>query len=212
MPVDKAKEGIMSLIKKEHSPRLTNETPKFFQTFFNLDERSDHPYKMAVHTYYQLQETTGSPEEAYLFMLEDIIYSSLYATFYEQLLFTVKENPLVAEELITAFEADHEERERIIAGQTENHLSFILNEGKCSGCPACENHGDVAELVSSFHGGDFEFFKLLYLGMQTIQYAMEELSYDYAPEEPHWYPEFTPENILEYRQRIIEYVENKKAC
>lgn len=202
----------MSLIKKELTPRLNKKTPLFFQTFFDIDDRSDHPYKMAVHTYYQLQETSGSLEEAYLYMLEDIIYSSLYATFYEQLFFTIRENPEVAPALIKAFEKDHEERERIIASQTENHLSYILNEGQCKGCPACENHEDVAELVSAFHGGDFEFFKLLYLGMQTIQFAMEELAYDYAPEEPHWYQEFTPENILEYRQRIIQYVENKKAC
>lgn len=202
----------MSLIKKEISPRLTKKTPLFYQTFFDQSDRSDHPFKMAVHTFYQLQETTGSQEECYLYMLEDIIYSSLYATFYEQLLFTVRENPVVAAELIRTFEEDNEERERIIAEQTEYHLSFVLNGGKCSGCPSCENHSDVSELIGHFHGGDFEFFKMLYLGMQTIQFAMEELIYDYAPDEPHWYQEFTPENILEYRQRIIQYVENKKAC
>lgn len=202
----------MSLIRKETTPRLRKVTPHFFQSFFDNTERSDHPYKLAIHTYYQLQETAGSQEESYLYMLEDIIYSSLYATFYETLLNTVRDNPLIATELIEAFEGDQEERETIIAAQTENHLAFILNEGKCSGCPACENHNDVAELVSTFHSGDFDFFRMLYLGMQTIQYAMEELIYDYAPDEPHWYAEFTPENILEYRQRIIEFVENKKAC
>ena len=48
--------------------------------------------------------------------------------------------------------------------------------------------------------------------MQTIQFAMEELIYDFAIEQTAWYDEFSPENVLEYRQRIIRYVENKKAC
>ena len=202
----------MSLIKKDIKPRLTKNNPEFINSFFHEENRTDHPYKLALHTYNQLQETSETREEAYVFMLEDIIFSSLYATFYEQLLFTIKENPEVGPELITVFQKDQEEREKIISGQTENHLAFVLNEGYCPGCTACENHGDVAELIALFHNGDFDFFKTLYLGMQTIQFAMEELIYDFAIEQTAWYDEFSPENVLEYRQRIIRYVENKKAC
>ncbi len=202
----------MSLVKKLTSATLRPQQAPFRSFFFEDTERTDHPYRMAVHTYNQLQETTSSPEEAYLFMVEDIIYSSLYATFYEQLLFTLKDNKDVAKELIETFEQDHREREQLIAEQTEYHLSYILNHGQCEGCPACDNHGDVAELVELFHNGDYQFFKTLYIGMQTIQFTMEELIYDLAPDKSEWYKSFTPETILEFRQEIIEYVENKKAC
>lgn len=202
----------MSLVKKFIEPKLRTQPLPFRSFFFENTDRTDHPYRMALHTFNQLRETSLGQEELYLFMVEDVIYSSLYATFYEQLLFTVKENTAVATDLIQTFERDNEERERLIAEQTEYHLSYILNGGQCSGCPACDNHNDVSELVSLFHSGDFDFFKTLYLGMQTIQFTMEEMIYDLAPENPQWYKSFTPENILEFRQEIIEYVENKKAC
>ena len=202
----------MSLVKRIIQPKLRKEKLAFREFFFSETDRSDHPHRMDLHTFNQLQETASSQEEAYLFMVEDIIYSSLYATFYESLLFTLKENRDVANDLIATFEKDHEERERLIAEQTEYHLAYILNKGQCAGCPACENHNDVQELVGLFHGGDFAFFKSLYIGMQTIQFAMEELIYDLAPEHHEWFGEFTPDNVLEFRQEIIEYVENKKAC
>jgi hypothetical protein len=202
----------MSLVKKFIEPKFRRQPLPFRSFFFEDTLRTDHPYRMALHTYNQLRETSAGQEELYLFMVEDVIYSSLYATFYEQLLFALKDNMSVARDLIDTFEKDHEERERLIAQQTEYHLSFIINEGQCSGCPACENHNDVSELVSLFHGGDFEFFKTLYLGMQTIQFTMEELIYELAPENSEWYGSFTPDNILEFRQEIIDFVENKKAC
>jgi hypothetical protein len=202
----------MSLVKRIIQPKLRKQSLAFREFFFSETDRSDHPHRMAMHTFNQLQESASSQEETYLFMIEDIIYSSLYATFYESLLFTLKENKDVANDLIDTFEKDHEERERLIAEQTEYHLSYILNKGQCNGCPACDNHGDVVELVPLFHGGDFEFFKSLYIGMQTIQFAMEELIYDLARENHSWFSEFTPTNVLEFRQEIIEYVENKKAC
>lgn len=202
----------MSLVKRITQAGLRPQKVPFRGFFFDQTDRSDHPYRMALHTFKQLQETSNSIEETYVFMVEDIIYSSLYATFYEQLLFTLKENKDVARALIETFEADHEERERLIAEQTEYHLAYILNQGQCQGCPACENHADVDELVAIFHGGDFEFFKTLYIGMQTIQFAMEELIYDLSADHPEWYSSYTPDRVLEFRQEIIEYVENKKAC
>ena len=204
----------MSLVKKLINP-LRSKDPKkveFIADFFTDTERSDHPFKLAMHTYNQLTETTGSREEIFLFMIEDVIFTSLYATFYEQLLFTAKENPAVAVDLINHFEKDHEERERVIAEQTQYHLNFILNDGQCEGCPACDNHNDVAELIPLVKKGDYQFFKNLYLGMQTIQYAMEELIYDKLTLSPEWLGSLSPENILSFRQLVIEYAENKNAC
>lgn len=184
----------------------------FLEDFYQSDKRSDHPYRMALHTYNQLCETTESREEVFLFMVEDIIFSSLYATFYEQVLYTSKENPKLAVALIRNFEQDHEEREQLIAAQTALHFNYVLEGGNCKGCVACDNHGDVAELVSYFQNGNFNFFKNLYIGMQTIQFAMEELIYDLTPDNLDWLKFYSPENILEFRQKIIEYADNKNAC
>jgi len=204
----------MSLVKKLISP-LKGHDPKkvpFVADFFSDTERSDHPFKLAMHTYNQLTETTGSREEIFLFMIEDVIFTSLYATFYEQLLSTAKENPSVAERLINLFENDSEERERVIAEQTQYHLNYILDDGKCAGCPACDNHADVAELIPLIKKGDYQFFKSLYLGMQTIQFAMEELIYDKLTMHPEWLQNLNPENILEFRKLVIDFAENKNAC
>lgn len=200
----------MSLVNKLLK-RQSRETPAFEREFFANTERSDHPLKMALHTYTQLQETSKSIEETYLYMVEDILHSSLYATFYEQLLYTMKENPNVAIPLIQAFENDQAERERLISEMSEYHLSYIVNGGKCKGCPVCENHSDVDEIVEVFHSGDFDFFKTLYLGMQTIQFAMEELIYDLSPERPEWYADFDPDTILKFRQNIIDHVEKASS-
>jgi hypothetical protein len=204
----------MSLVKNLISPLKSSDPKKvaFIGDFFNDTERSDHPFKLAMHTYNQLTETTESREEIFLFMIEDVIFTSLYATFYEQLLFTAKENPAVAVKLINHFETDNEERERVIAEQTQHHLNFILNDGTCEGCPACDNHADVAELIPMIKQGDYQFFKNLYLGMQTIQFAMEELIYDKIELSPEWLESLNPENILEFRKLIIDFAENKNAC
>lgn len=204
----------MSLVKKifVRNNKEKELHPEFMEYFLRDQKRSDHPYVMALHTYKQLQETTNSQEEVFLYMIEDVIFSSLYATFYEQLLFTARENPSLAVALIANFEKDQEERERVISEQTQNHLSFILNGGQCEGCVSCDNHGDVAELLPYVMAGDFQFFKNLYIGMQAIQFAMEELIYDLTPDHPKWLMDYTPENILQFRQMIIDYAEKKNAC
>ena len=120
------KEGIMSLVKKIFTrERKEQSRPAFAEAFFSDESRTDHPFSLAMHTYKQLQETANSQEEVFLFMIEDVIFSSLYATFYEQLLFTARENPHLALPLIANFEQDQAERERMISEQTENHLNFL---------------------------------------------------------------------------------------
>ncbi len=203
----------MSLVKKIFVRNRSEEVrPEFMESFLRDQSRSDHPHIMALHTYKQLQETTNSQEEVFLYMIEDVIFSSLYATFYEQLLFTARENPTLAVDLINNFEKDQEERERVISEQTQNHLAFILNGGQCEGCSSCENHNDVAELLPYVMAGDFQFFKGLYIGMQSIQFAMEELIYDLTPDHLEWLIDYTPERVLEFRQMIIDYAEKKNAC
>ncbi|MAF76711.1 MAG: hypothetical protein CME60_01020 [Halobacteriovoraceae bacterium] len=203
----------MSLVKKIFTrERKEQSRPAFAEAFFSDESRTDHPFSLAMHTYKQLQETANSQEEVFLFMIEDVIFSSLYATFYEQLLFTARENPHLALPLIANFEQDQAERERMISEQTENHLNFILAGGSCEGCSSCDNHADVSELLPFVEQGHFDFFKNLYIGMQAIQFAMEELIYDLTPDHMQWLEDYTPEKVLEFRQMIIDYAEKKNAC
>ena len=207
--------SLMKRLSKAASPEKNETTGlslPFIAQYFEDQTRADHPYLLALHTYKQLLESTNSQEEVFLYMVEDIIFSSLYATFYEQLLFTARENPQLAVPLIATFERDQNEREQVISEQSQNHFNFILNGGHCDGCTSCDNHADVAEIMSYVHGGDYEFIKNLYIGMQAIQFAMEELIYDLTPANDSWLQDYTPENVLDFRQRIIADAEKRNAC
>ncbi|WP_127715814.1 hypothetical protein [Halobacteriovorax sp. HLS] len=177
--------------------------------FHDLEGEADFPYALALSSYDKLKETATSEEELFYFLMEDCIFTSLYATFYEELLVAVKKNPTVAIALINRFADDSDERERMIAEQTQYHLSFIENKGLCPGCPCCDNHQDVAELIQFWQKGDIDFFTNLYIGMQTIQFSMEHLIYDVIPSEPNSMDLLGHKSILEFRQYIFDYAEEK---
>jgi hypothetical protein len=177
--------------------------------FHDLEGEPDFPFTLAQQTFAKLKETAPNENELFLYLLEDIIYTSIYATFYEQLFITIRQNPDVGIELIDQFSADAKEREAVIAQLTQYHVSFIENKGLCPGCPACENHTDVAELINYYMKGDIDFFENLYLGMQTIQYSMEHLLYDIVPSNPTMVTDLTNQNLLEFRQYVFDYVEER---
>ena len=141
--------------------------------------------------------------------MEDIIFSSIYSTFYEHLFITIHENDHLTLELIDKFSENGKEREYLIASQTQLHFNYILNGGQCDGCDACENHDDVRELLDYYREGDLSFFVNLYIGMQTISFALEQLLYDILPSRPDLTPNLTAENILEYRKFMVDYSDNK---
>lgn len=177
--------------------------------FHDLEGGADFPYNLAIQAYNNLQETATSEEELFYFLMEDCIFTSLYATFYEELLMAVRANPEVSVPLINRFADDSSERERIIAEQTQYHLSFIENKGLCPGCPCCDNHQDVAELIQFWQKGDIDFFTNLYIGMQTIQFSMEHLIYDVIPSTANVSEILTHKNVLEFRQYIFDYSEER---
>jgi hypothetical protein len=177
--------------------------------FHDLEGGPDFPYTLALSSYDKLKETATSEEELFYFLMEDCIFTSLYATFYEELLIAVKQNPDLAIPLINRFADDSPERERVIAEQTQHHLSFIENKGLCPGCPCCDNHQDVAELIAYWQKGDIDFFTNLYIGMQTIQFAMEHLIYDVIPSTPTSKELLDHKSILEFRQYIFDFSEEQ---
>ena len=203
--------GIMSLIKKLFK---TNEKgpaeESGLQRFFLKQEASpDFSYRLAIDSFYKLKQCSKNQTELFFFLLEDIIFSSIYATFYEQVFIAIYNYPEKALDLIEVFSNDNKDRELLIAKETENHLNFIESKGLCEGCSSCKNHKDVAELIQYWQRGDLDFFINLYIGMHTIQFAAEHLLYDIVAEVPGVTREFTHENILKFRQFIFDYAETK---
>ena len=175
------------------------------------EQRDDHPYNLAINSFENLKENSASQDEFFLFMIEDILSSSLYATFYEELIKTVYENKKLTAALIEAFANDEEKREQVIAEQSQYHLNFLLNDGHCDGCPVCNNHQDVEEIIPHLKAGNLPFFQNLYLGMQTIQFAMEELIFDMIPQNNDWSKNLNQQCIIEVRKEIFEYVEKRNS-
>lgn len=177
--------------------------------FHDLEGEDDSPYALACQAFEQLKKHANSRDEFFSFLLEDCIFTSVYATFYEQLLVAVRENPQYALALIEKFSEEVEERERMIAAIAEDHVQYILNNGLCSGCKNCKHHLDVAELIPYWIERDLNFFEELYIGMQAIQFAMEHLLYDVMPTKPRVGELLTAENILAFRQYIFEYCQSE---
>lgn len=173
--------------------------------FYELETFEDAPLRMALASYENLKKTAKSSEDFFYYLIEDSIFTSLYATFYERIFMAINQYPERALELIESFSADADEREQVIATQTQHHLAFIENLGMCHGCGSCEYHQDVAELITHFQRGDINFFTELYLGMQTIQFAMEYFLYDYITNEPELVKLTAPQYIQYWRELIYNY-------
>lgn len=204
----------MRLLKKM-SEKLNNKASQttsedtLYRVFLDLQGSPEFPFTLALNSFEQLQQQSSSTEELSQHLLEDILISSLYATFYEEIFHTIHENQDVAVPLVNRFSEDQQSREQIIAEQAESHLQFILNRGTCAGCRHCDHHQDVADLVGYWEGRDFKFFVTLFMGMQTIQYTMEYLLYDVIPTCQDYSDHVSRLNILKLRQTLYDFVEKK---
>ena len=179
--------------------------------FYELENSEASPYELALNSFNELKKSTNSTEELFYFLIEDSIYISLYATFYEELFKCMKANLDKASDLIKRFADASEERERLIATEAQNHVNYIENLGACDGCQSCENHKDVVELISSYQNGDLDFFIDLYIGMQTIQNSMEALIYDILPDNEEFIEALSVNDIMEWRSQIFSYAQLKTS-
>lgn len=180
-------------------------TPARLLKYFHASEGSDDfPLTLALTSLDSVNQNAANPEDYLLCLLEDCIFTSLYVTFYEEILSAIRDNPKLINSLVKRFAADRDERENVISAQTNKHLSFI-DKGSCEGCSACDNHTDVAELRSFWIKKDIAFFENLYVGMQTIQYSMEHLLYEVIQNNTDILGDLSPSNILRYRQEIFNY-------
>jgi hypothetical protein len=193
--------------RKEKTPNTS--LPPLSQYFLSLEKGPDNPYALALEMYANVKKSAESADEFLLYLLEDAVFASIYATFFEEILDAIHRNPEMAWGMINRFENDSDERERIVAELTEYHVAFITRGGKCTVCPACANHGDVAELVAPWQNRDIAFFSSLYTGMQTIKMAMENLLYDGLTAHPGLTGYIGRGDILSMRQFIFEWSAKK---
>jgi hypothetical protein len=179
----------------------------FIDYFNSMEQDEDFPLRLALSALNDLENTAEDEEELLFFILEDIIFTSLYATFYEELFMALRNNPQLTIPLIEEFSKTSDDRDQKIAMQTEDHLNFVQNGGDCEGCSSCENHRDVLELIAPWERADFSFFIPLYLGMQTIQYAFEQFVYDFLPENSSILKHADRDTIQQLRKYLFEYAE-----
>ncbi|MCO4795368.1 MAG: hypothetical protein KC493_16735 [Bacteriovoracaceae bacterium] len=204
----------MSLMKKfigaigPTTSREGQDNP-FAPYFLRLEGDPNFPFLLAIRALEDLEGTVKSDRQLMEYLLEDIIFASIYATFYEHMFITMNENPKLYLELIDKFSEGGQDREMVIAAQTQLHLNYIMNGGTCSGCEACENHKDVEELVEHWNLGDMQFFIKLYLSMQTIQFSLEQLLYDVMPHRHDLLEFLTQETVLDYRQFLADFSDKK---
>ncbi|MBT3586893.1 MAG: hypothetical protein HN509_18425 [Halobacteriovoraceae bacterium] len=175
--------------------------------FASLEGRVDFPLSRALDSLDKLEATATDQEEFFSFLLEDVIFTSLYATFYEELFLTLKDNQMVANQITENFYQSSHERDNIVGSQTQDHVEFVENLGLCSGCTSCQNHPDVADLIAYWQRGDIDFFILLYVGMHTIQYTFDKVLEEGIPRNSDILTELTREKVLKFRQYLFEYTE-----
>ena len=135
----------------------------FIECFHSLEESSEFPFMLAINSFDDLEKTADNETDFLNYLLEDCIFISLYATFYEQLFLALKQYPHLIGELLDKFSETAEERESLIAKKTNDHIFYIEAGGECSGCSSCENHKDVYDLIPYWNNRDINFFINLYV-------------------------------------------------
>jgi hypothetical protein len=200
---------LLDRIFKTPEQKPANPIEDFKNYFEHILLQENNPYEMALSSLQELDQEATASEELRSFLTEDIIYTSLYATYYEQVFITIKDHPHLAIALIEKFKENKISRENQIAGQTQEHMDYLLNDGFCSGCAYCNDHKDIDELLAFWKNQDMDFFIKLYVGMQTIQFSFESLLYEYIPTNFEQISSITSESILEFRKHVYQYAQSE---
>jgi len=192
--------------RRRHSER-DEETLNIFVGFFHgLEGTPNFAYTQALLALSKVEKTTDTPRKLMEYLMEDIIFTALYTTIYEELFVTLKKHPEIALRLIERFSDSSSERDQLINIHTQNHMNFIMKNGECSGCTSCEGHSDLAPLIVHWHKGDLPYFIKLYLEVQTIHSGLERILYDYIPGHQSIIDHINEQVIGQYRQYIANLV------
>lgn len=186
--------------------KLINDSFKgdpFLNFYLRLRQTNNCPLSKSIENFKRLDQETPSDEDLIYCLLEDCIFASLQATYYEEMFMIVKGNPSYGKTLIERFYSQKEERDELIYKQAQLHLNFITKNGFCSGCNQCENHKDVEELMDPYFEGDLDFFIRVYVGMETIYLSLENLFFHYLPHNLNVTNGISREAILKFRSFIF---------
>ncbi len=203
---NKAKELFMALFKSE--------TNKPFHVilrdyFLDLEKEEVAPNEKAFDSLEEIENGSKNNEELAYYLMEDIIYCSLSATYIEHILNAIKEAPALAIPIIEKFQADMEIHEQELAEQTFAHANYVQRFGNCEGCAHCDNHKDLKELIFFWETGDLEFFKKLFLSMQTILTTMNYVLQDFLPNNINKCHLIDLEEIFKFREFVVAYSDDR---
>jgi len=179
--------------------------PELLEFLKSLEQTDGHPLLFAFEGFNILKKEAKNDEELAIFLLEDIIFSSLYTTYCEQFFLELNKSDLnLVSNFIQDFELKSPSREQEIALQVEAHTQYILNQGECEGCNYCSNHTDLNNLLEKWNEGAVEYFMELYIGMQTIQSFFDQILYDYLPDSPQIVRKLSLKTIDKIRDYLMK--------
>ncbi len=179
--------------------------PELLEFLKSLEQTDDHPLFFAFEGFNLLKKEAKNDEELAIFLLEDLIFSSLYTTYYEQFFLELNKADLnLVSNFIQDYELKSSSREQTISIQVEAHTQYILNKGECEGCNVCSNHADLNHLLEKWNEGAIEYFMELYIGMQTIQSFFDQVLYDYLPYSPQIVRKLSLKTIDKMREDLIK--------
>ncbi len=92
----------MSLVKKLFTKNKKDQQglDLLKSQFLSTAKQPDFPFYLASETLRRLEQTAETDDLFFQYMLEDSVFSSIYATFYEHLVNSLKSNPKLSLELI----------------------------------------------------------------------------------------------------------------
>lgn len=177
--------------------------------FLNLEKNEQAPSTIAWNSLNEIENGSRNNEEMAYYILEDIIYCSLSCTYIEQVLLAIKEAPALTIPIIEKYQDDLDKHEQDLAEQTYCHANYVQRFGNCEGCSHCENHKDLQELIYFWETGDLDFFKKLFLSMQTILNSFNNILQEYVPQNINNTHLIDIEEILKFREFVVAYSDDK---
>lgn len=200
----------MTLLGKVLNPFKAPLVEEWVARFNELEGTPEFPMSLALRALEEVEEAAeGDEAELRRCLLEDIIFNSISAYFYEDLIGTIAENPDVSTELLEKFSERTEEMDEEVARETADHCTFIENENNCEGCNSCDRHKEFAHLIAPWVREDTDNFIRDYLKAKTLHFAMEQIVFDVLPTQKEHLQNVSSKDVEIYKHHIRTFVERK---
>ncbi len=200
----------MTLFNKVLNPFQAPLVEEWVQCFNDLEGTPEFPMSLALRALEELEESAeGDEDELRRCLLEDIIFNSISAYFYEDLIQTIGENPDVASELLEKFSERTEQMDEEVARETADHCAYIEHENHCDGCPSCDKHKEFAPLIAPWVRNDTDHFIRDYLKIKTLHFALEQVIFDVLPNQKERLSSVSIKDIEVFKHHARGFVERK---